>query len=399
MKEYLQKEFYALRKGPGLKTWKLERLNVLPEIIANRIGLPADTISTEQIHAYLVHEIGRLNVNDAEALRNALALSSPTNGDTLSKRRKALALKLGRHPDTVEAYENRAIKTLVRRLTTHVPRKSESLSQNKFSEPAAQPPLLEKAFNNLISQGLGTLLNIDAHTSDLLRCFSLQQPPYLDTTVEMLLLPSNRGNEWYEQRLRYSFRRNKDRFRVAITHSANDSNILLLSGAVDEALQLDNTPDFPYEMAELLQGMRFAVKETNGRQQLYTFSELSAQATASILEGFWQIDSENCRIVEVRIPPEKVHPDTVYEFWLTFHLRSNGFYAYWSSPALMFLNTIVVDISRFPGRDMLTMDFLPFFGHVFPSTVEAGGNRFTMPANSWIMQGHGLTINWQKKPA
>lgn len=151
-------------------------------------------------------------------------------------------------------------------------------------------------------------------------------------------------------------------------------------------------------MAELLQGMRFAVKEKNGRQQLYTFSELSPQDTASILEGFWQIDSLSCRIVEVKIPPEKVHPDTVYEFWLTFQLRSNGFYAYWYSPALMFLNTIVVDVSRFPDRNNLNMDFLPFFGHVFPSTVEAEGNRFTMPANSWIMQGHGLAISWQKKP-
>ena len=397
MREYLQKEFHTLRKGPGLTTWKLERLSILPEIVASRIGLTADTISTEQVQAYLVHEIDHLTANDASALRNALAIGQ-TAGGSLSKRRDALAHKLGRHPDTIEAYENRAIKTIVRRLTTS-PIKVNPEPKKASPEPELAPAHLEKSFNNLISQGLGALLGIEAHASDLLRCFSPQQPPYLDTTVEVLLLPSSRGNDWYEQRLRYSFRRNKDCFRVAITHSANDSNVLLLSGAVDEALQLDNTPDFPYEMAELLQGMRFAVKEKNGRQQLYTFSELSPQDTASILEGFWQIDSLSCRIVEVKIPPEKVQPDTVYEFWLTFQLRSNGFYAYWYSPALMFLNTIVVDISRFPNRNDLNMDFLPFFGHVFPSTVEAGGNRFTMPANSWIMQGHGLAISWQKKPS
>lgn len=397
MREYLQKEFHTLRKGTGLKTWKLEQLSVLPEVIANRLGLAPGAISPEQMQAYLIHEIDHLNTVDATALRNALAIGKTTE-ESLSQRRHSLASKLKRHTDTIEAYENRAIKTIVRRLTlspsSHQPPISPT---DKLTAPSVQPAQLEKAFSDLITQGLGSLLNVDTHTTDLLRCFSPQQPPYLDTTIEMLLLPSSRGDKWYEQRLRYSFRRNKDCFRVAVTHSASDSNILLLSGAVDEAIQLDNTPDFPYEMAELLQGMRFAVKEKNGRQQLYLFSELSPQATASILEGFWQINTSSCRIVEVQVPPEKVHTDTVYEFWLTFQLRTEGFYAYWYSPALMFLNTIIVDISRFPNRDKLNMDFLPFFGHVFPSTVEAGGNRFTMPANSWIMQGHGLAINWQKK--
>lgn len=392
--EYLLKEFHSLRKGNGLKTWKLERLTIIPEIIARRMGVAADTVTTDQIQAYLIYEIDHLHTLEATALRNALAVGW-TKESTLSERRHHLAKELGRHTDTVEGYENRAIKTITRRLSLAAP-------SQPVPEPAqptgslARSGQLEKAYHSLISKGLGDLLDISNHTSELIRCFSPHQPPYIDTTVELLLLPSSRGGEWYEQRLRYSFRRNKDYFRVAITHSASDSNILLLSGAVDEAVQLDNTPDFPYEMTELLQGMRFAIKEKNGRQQLYSFYELPPQTTASILEGFWQIDTSSCRILEVRVPPEKVHPDTVYEFWLSFHLKTDGFYAYWYSPALMFLNTIVVDTSRFPGRNNLDMDFIPFFGHVFPSSVEMGGSRFTLPANSWIMQGHGLAISWQK---
>ena len=307
-----------------------------------------------------------------------------------------LARKLDKHTDTIKAYENRAITVLVRRLLLSRS-DTPTIPQPREAAPIISPDRYETAVRSMISQGLGELLQIDSRKAELLRCFSLNTQPYLDTSIEWLLLPSNRGKEWYSHRIRYTFRRKKDHFRVAITTSSLDCEALMVSGVIDEVIKLDRSPHNEFEMTDILQSTRFVVKETSGRQQLYAFTEVDQTVTGQLLTPLWQIDKSECRIIEVRIPKKKMNEGTIFEYWLTYHLQLKEQYAYWYAPGLMFLNNITLDVSRFPDRDKWDFHILPFFGHVFPGTLESTGDRFTMPANSWIMQGHGIALNWQKK--
>jgi hypothetical protein len=391
----LQKEFYSLRKGEGITTLKLENLTLLPAIIAKAIGLPPQDTSIEQLHAYLIHEVNTLNKElEIMALRNAFGLEWE-KPSTLTKRRLALASKLNKHVDTVEAYENRAIATLARRLISYDAQDVKTLPQ--AIEPSMPAHYFEGALRSLVSKGLGELLQVNTREMELLRCFSPNSQPYLDASVEWLFLPSTRGKDWYSNRIRYTFRRKKDYFRVAVTASSLDCEALMISGVVDEVIKLDRSPYDEFEMTDILQNTRFVVKETNGRQQLYAFTELSQAVTQHLLTPLWQIDKTDCRIIEVQIPKEKMSDETVFEYWLTYHIQLREQHAYWYSPSLMFLNNITLDISRFPDRKKWDFHILPFFGHVFPGTLESTGDRFTMPANSWIMQGHGIALTWQHK--
>lgn len=392
----LQKELYSLRKGEGLTIAKLEHLSLLPNIIARTTGMPLQHTSIDQLQTYIIHEIDRLpNGVEAMALNNAFALGWRDPG-TLTRRRQALAQKLDKHADTIEAYENRAIATLARRLASYTARAETPRIPNHgtISRPKDH---FENAMRTLLSKGLGELLQVDTHENDLLRCFTPNIQPYLDTSVEWLLLPSSRGSKWYSNRIRYTFRRKKEYFRIAITSSSLDSEALMVSGLVDEVIKLDRSPHDKFEMSDILQSTRFVVKEISGRQQLYSFSELDPLITQQLLAHLWQIDKTDCRIIEVQIPKEKITDDTIFEYWLTYHLQLKEQYAYWYAPSLMFLNNITLDVSRFPGRKNWDFHILPFFGHVFPGTIEPTGDRFTMPANSWIMQGHGIALSWQRK--
>ena len=82
----LQKEIYTLRKGKGLSTLKIERLSLLPLIIATSIGIPRQNTSTDQLQTYLIHKIDSLPGElEVAALRNALGLGWKVP-DTLATR-------------------------------------------------------------------------------------------------------------------------------------------------------------------------------------------------------------------------------------------------------------------------------------------------------------------------
>ena len=394
----LQKEIYSLRKGEGLTALKFERLSLLPAVIAAALDTPPQNTSIQQLQTYLIHEIDTLPGElEVTALRNALALGWKTPG-TLAKRRQTLAYRLSKHTDTIKAYENRAITLLARRLTSNKTRVNETIPTSQPLNLSPQPSNhYETVVRSIISKGLGELLQINSRETELLRCFSLNTQPYLDASIEWLLLPSSRGKDWYTNRIRYTFRRKKDHFRVAITASSLDCEALMVSGVVDEVIKLDRSPHDDFEMTDILQNTRFVVKETSGRQQLYAFTELDHTTTQHLLSPLWQIDKNDCRIIEVQIPKEKMGEGTIFEYWLTYHLQLKEKYAYWYAPSLMFINNITLDVSRFPDRKKWEFHILPFFGHVFPGTLESSGDRFTMPANSWIMQGHGIALSWQEK--
>lgn len=405
MRDFLLKELHTLRKGPGITPWKLSSATELRTAIAKRTGIAAEHLTPEQMHTFLRYELDQLGENnEAWAIRNALALGQEEKPGKLIERRARLARQLDRHMDTIEAYENRGIKLLLSRLNG-IGRSSQPLNEPAAdvaarSTQAAVPEANRMAdiVRDMITAGISELYGIDAHASEILHSFGRNPLPYMDASIEWILLPSARGEAWYVSRYHYTFRRHKSCFRVGIVTTNDECEALMASGVVDDALKLNAGVDYEREVASIQRSSFFVVNDVQtGIKRSLSFLELRSDTQRALLALTWQVDPETCRIIEVQIPPDMQKPTTIYEYVAICDFQVDDRSSFWYSPGLMYLNSIVLDVSRFPGRERWRFSILPFFGQVFPGTLEPTGDRYTMPAGNWIMQGHGFALTWQEK--
>lgn len=391
-------ELQSLRKGSGLVVWKLQHLAVLRGIIARQLGVDADTLAVSQMHAYLLYELSELGEGDvAKAVRNAYAIGQEHDPHSLTHRRADLSLRLNRHPDTIKAYENEGISQLAHRLTTYaaLPTSAKGHIPSTVKEKHVGLDSMEKALKKTVVEGLAGLYTLGGRGVEALRPFGRSKHPYLDTNIELVLSPSSRGDDWFLYKLRYMFRSTKSIFRIGIVTNAQDCGMLMSSGLFDEVTQLNQDADFDREIADIISSWRFIVhdKET-GIQHPFWFTELDATIRRDLLTPVWQVDADVCRVIEVHIPEDLQGESISYELRCIYNLRVGERYAYWEAPGLMYLNTITIDVSQFPHREQRQFFIKPFLGTAFPGLLEPGGSKFTLPASSWLMLGHGIVIIW-----
>lgn|GEM_PF-1926679 len=399
---FLKKELFSLRKGTGVTLWKLDKSHMLRRIVAERTNTELTRLSADQVHSYLLFELQRLGASlEAQATRNAFAIGHENGPGTLLERRTRFAAQVGRHPDTIEAYETHGINEIISRLQhPALFKQADSAVPVAAATVPAEHPDMTPAVRRIAAHGVSELYGLagDAHASTILDALGREPFPYLDTTIEWQLLPSEKGSDYYKIKMRYTFRRQKGYYRVGIVTSPHDAEALMNSGVVDEVAQLDKQAYFERELETIIANTSFIVSdpETKTRMPL-RFKEINTIQRRELLAPVWQMTEEDCRIIEVRIPDELQKSSTIYEYRLAIDLKNVEYYAYWYAPGLVYLNTISIDISRFPDREKWIFNILPFFGQVFPGTLERTGDRFTMPAGSWVVQGHGFALAWQKK--
>lgn len=104
-----------LRKGAGLN---LRRLQQQPPVVAAierkaRMEGAEPGLAAREALKFLLKELRDLGESDeAQATRNAFAVGQEHNPHTLTQRREDFAMTKGRHPDTIEAWENHGIEEL-----------------------------------------------------------------------------------------------------------------------------------------------------------------------------------------------------------------------------------------------------------------------------------------------
>jgi len=116
--EAVVREIQWLRKGDGLT---LRRLRSTPALLYLVSGCAGAQRSTEravvEAERLLRSELANLGESfDAKALRAALGVDGDSDLGTLTQRRCDFAEAAGKHPDTVEIHENRAVQELALRL-------------------------------------------------------------------------------------------------------------------------------------------------------------------------------------------------------------------------------------------------------------------------------------------
>lgn len=394
-------EMRTLRKGRGLTLWKLNAASQLRAVIAEHTGIDEEYLTADQIHTFVRNELEQLGDSlEARATRNAFGLDQTHTHLNLMQRRTTFAQQLNRHTDTIEIYENHGIEAVVNRLLnfnlSQDPKSHLSVISHDTGGDATEK--MSKAARNMVVQGLSDIYSLGAHAPEILRSFGKGESPYLDATVKLALLPSNRGDKWYNYSLRYTFRTYKKHFRIGVVSTAHDCEILMASGLTDDVIKLNNQQDARSEIETILNNCRLSIHDTEkGTQESFRFLERDETLKRELLSSVWQIDPNKCFILEAELTEVANKPSIFYEYSWSFDMPiSDEQYAYWYAPGLMYLNSITVDISHFPNRDKWNMYIQPFLGPIFPGALEPTKDRYTLAASGWIMQCHGVAIIWHK---
>jgi hypothetical protein len=395
-RSYLADELRVLRKGFGLAAWKLQDASNLRMAVARHLDEESQALSIEQVYAYLLHEIKQLGNGDSiRMLRNAYAIGREDHPGSLTERRADMSIEANIHPDTVKAHENRAISTLVSRLMTHGTAKisfADTLNEATRTPGISRNAMIE-ALERTTEEALAGLYELGSYKAEVGRIFGRNRMPYLDATVECILSASNRGEKWFKYTYRCVFRSIKGTFRVGIVSSAHDSSVLAASGVADEVIVLDKKANFEREISGIITSWRLTVRDVErGTQTPLRFREADSEQRREILSNVWQINPDDCRIIELEVPRTLQEMAHVYELKGSMELRMDEPYTFWETPGLMYANTICVDVTKFPHRDKWEFSIKQFLGTTFSATTERDGNRFIIPTNSWLLPGHGLVI-------
>lgn len=390
----LVKELTNLRKGEGIAPSKLHDKPTLKLVAAHATHTPADSMTDYQAYNFLLAELARLPNNlFSTAMNRAFGLTSQAKH--LATRRRQLADESHKHPDTIERYENRGIQDFASRLLEY-----ESLTATEAPAQSAYLQELETqtaALRQISAVSLSAHLPLGDYAGELLKYLELSRQPYLQATINLAFLPSSRGGSWYRFKLTYCFQGARETFRIAVVFDRKDGERLMQAGLIDDFHQLNNPSQQAREISTIISSSKFVLKDAaRNSQKLLRLQELAPESSLRILQAADTPFNKACILLEVKIPEEWQTPDTIYEYHSIVNLRADEHYAYWYSPAMIYLKKLTFDFSHFPAADRWHFFLQPFLGHNTGTLLEKE-RLFILQANSWIMPGHGLALIWQEQ--
>lgn len=390
----LIQELTSLRKGRGVTPLKLRDTPLIRTLAAHAANIPTESLTNNQAYSFLLSELAELPFNDSTlALKSALGIDNKLY-KKLSLRRLQLGAKLAKHPDTIERYENQGINNFAAHLVMRGALSKADISpQTDYADTKQQA----KAARDMTVIGLSAHLSLPSHGDDLMKYLEIAGKPYMDTTVHITLLPSNRGDTWYRFRLSYTFQGGRETFRVAVVLNNMDGDQLVANGLVDDYHRLDNPDNARKDIKTILANSKLIIRNTKSNsQKLLRLRELDAEHAERILQSTNVPLASSCRLLEVSIPSQWQNEHCTYEYLSLINLPIASV-AYWYSPMLMFLKKLTLDFSQFPNAHKRDFFLLPFLGHA-PGTIQSGQYLYTLNLNNWIMPGHGVVLGWQDKP-
>lgn len=389
-------ELTLLRKVSGVTPAKMHYKIALRGIAARAIGVDDNKITNSQIHSFLLGEIAKLPpTTPFTALRHAFGLAEiMTTDGKLSQRRRALALDLDKHEDTVVRYENQAISDLA----AHLEAASGNTRPRTRTQTNTSPTALHRIIRDTVKLSLPGLLPVANRGPELLEYLEQSQRPYLETSVDIKLTPSSRGVNWYRLKVKYTFTGRRDTFRLAVVMNGEDGEQLLAQGLVDEFQKLNDTIDPRQEIRTVRNNSRFmAYNPTLRSQKLFRFRELDPIQAQTLLQSTTRPLKAPLRVLEVKLPIPWQSEGIVYEYRSTFSLRDDIHYAYWYAPSMMFVKKISFDYSEFPQVDRFDFVTIPLLGNVTGNSTRKEYS-FVVRPNSWVMSGNGIVAVWEVKP-
>ena len=397
----LKREIALLRKGHGISSVKLHDKLILREVIARAIGVENSSVTDSQVYSFLLMEIAKLPHTTAfTALRYSLSLTDEVKIDhTLYQRRRRLSPLLGKHPDTIIRYENQAINDIATRLEELAEAFVNSTKQTDGTDGPTQKRLMvrTKVIRDTAVLNLSGLLPIANHAPELVHYLEQSQRPFLDVSIDVKFLSSSRGKDWYRLDVKYVFTGVRETFRLAVVIDSQDGERLMTAGLIDEFHKLNDQIDPRQEIRTIINNSRFtAHNHATSKQKLFRFTQLETSHEDALLQSVDKSLKNQCRFIEVTIPPEWQSEDVTYEYQSTFNLRDDIHYAYWYAPSMMYVKKLTFDYSNFPEIERWNFVSMPFLGNISDSSAR-DTYSLTVRPNGWIMPGHGIALTWEAK--
>lgn len=388
-------ELADLRKGSGLTPVKLQYKPALRALVARLTNLPPVSITTSQVHAFLVTELAKVDsTRNGLALKNALGLGQE-NFDSLLARRAALGTELKKHPDTIERYENQGVIEFATHLMNLQTAQNTPVmsGSNGYLQHLEEQASKARAATSL---GLSGILSLENRTDELINFLESSPRPFLDTYIDIVFSSSERGKNWYRMAVTYTFQGRREAFRLAVVTTNEDGESLMKQGLVDEFHKLNDTIDPTREMRGVINTDRLTLRNpATGRQKLLRFQEVGPKQTELILQSIGHPLLGSCRLLEIKIPPDWQTSETIHEYYSAINLRDDVHYAYWYAPSLMYVKRLSFDYSAFPEGERWQFMALPFLGHIAGDVLNRNQRSFVLHPNSWIMPGHGIGLTWE----
>lgn len=327
----------------------------------------------------------------------AFGLNS-TNTTTLSSRREALALTIGKHPDTIERYENQGIAELAAHLTEQ---STQAASNQSQAIPLSYLQQLEDQVTmarTATKLNLAGLLFLDQRAEEFVQYLETFRRPYLDATIDIKLKPSRRGKSWYRIEANYRFRGRFHVFRVAAVTNNADGEHLIKQGLIHEFHKLNDMVDPSREMEAIVTNSTLVLHNPDARKQkLLRFQEIEGESAQQILQSADHPLRGSCRLLEIVIPTQWENTETIFEYRNTINLREDLRYAYWYAPGIMYVKKLTFDYSQFPDGKKQYFKALPFLGYISGDDMLYQQQSFTLELNNWVMPGHGIGLTWEPK--
>lgn len=395
----LLKELSGLRKGTGLSPGRLRDKPAIRALVSRLTNASASSLTGSQVHAFLLAEISKAtHTRNGQALYSALGID-PESADTLSGRRAAMAMLHGKHPDTIERYENKGLAELTDHLleleqTVQHPSSNQSqpVSSLYLQQLEAQAAMT-RAATTLILSGL---LSLGKRDEEFVRYLETYRQPYLDAIITIKLKSSRRGNGWYRIEVSYNFQGQFSVFRVAAVTNNKDGEDLIKLGLINEFHKLNDTIEPTREMKAIINSSTLTLYNPTARQQkLLRFKELKPEPAMQLLQSVGRPLLGTCRLLEIAIPSNWEAPETVFEYRNALNLREDLQYAYWYAPGLMYVKKLTLDYSEFPNADKRQFKALPFLGHITGDDLISDQRSFTLYPNNWLVPGHGIGLMWE----
>ncbi len=391
----LVKELSGLRKGSGLHPSKLRDKMVLKTLASRYLGSPITSLTGSQIYTFLLGEVAKIkDTPHGKALYVALGVE-PSSAVSLLHRRAQLGQLLGKHPDTVERYENKGLAELAARLIENAPAEASGLTEpTTYLRQLEEQVAMARAATTF---NLSGLLSLNHRAEEFVKYLEVFRRPYLDATITITLKPSRRGKGWYRIDARYIFQGRYGAFRVAAVTNNEDGQRLMKLGLIDEFHKINDMTNPTREMKALVDASTLTLHNPTTRQQkLLRFKAMTAVAAQQILQSVEEPLEGTCHLLEITVPPEWETPETVFEYRNSLNLREDLRYAYWYAPGIMYVKKLTFDYSEFPGASERHFKVLPFLGHISGDDVfNPEGCSFTFHLNSWLMPGNGVGLAWE----
>lgn len=230
----------------------------------------------------------------------------------------------------------------------------------------------------------------------MIEYIGLDKPYLLDCNIDILLTkPILSSPDKYCYNLSYSFVTINNVFILAIADSTSLAESLINRNLANEVIVPSLSTKNELEVLKQVSLKEYESVRGNKYKKEHNFTQLSAKEKAKHIGSNYG-DFENCYFYKVNFKKD-LSTEVKLRFSAKCDLNFSDGYCYWTSPQLMYVKRISVDLS---GLDVDVTEFriqtfVSFINEL--SIINSVTSKYTIESNDWVNRGQGIAVIFPTK--